>query len=450
MRRIYIALAAILFTGTGLRAQEAKRMSLQDCLDYAMQHNYTVKNAQLDVLIQKAQNDQTLAIALPQVNGKAEFDYFIKPQSSFIDASTFNFDPKVVVPKGTIIPIAFSLHYANTASLSASQVLFDGSVAVALQARNALIELSKQTGKVAEVSIKYNILKSYYSIIVTYNQLEILRHSLEYTRDIQHDMEAMQAAGFVEKIDIERSGVQLNNLATDSMRIANLLTLTEQVMKYQMGMDINTPITLTDRDLDKHVETSARLLAEEGAYSNVPEYNLSLTSVKLNEYNLKRYKMAALPSLVAIGAYGTNYGENDFGKLWGFRHYEPYSLVGLQLNMPIFNGFKRMKQVQESRLNIEKAKNNLDNMKLTIDFQTTQARTSLRNALLQLQSQKRNITLAEDVLDLAHKKYKAGVGSNLEVTTAQTDELRAQNSYFTTMLDIINAEADLKKALGLL
>lgn len=450
MKPIYIALAAILITGTQAKAQEARRMSLEDCMEYAMKHNYTVKNAQLDVLIQKAVNDQTVAIALPQVSGKAEFNNFIRPQSQFVDASSFNFDPTVVIPKGNIVPITFSLAYGTGVSVSASQILFDGSVAVALQARNALMELSRQQGKVTESGVRYNVLKSYYSIIVIYNQLDILKNSLSYARQLQNDLERTQEAGFAEKIDVERTAVQINNLATDSARIANLAVLTEQVLKYQMGMDIEAPITLTDRNLDGHVESALKLLDSEKNYANVPEYNLTLTGLKLNEYNLKRYRMAALPQLIAIGSYGRNYAENNFNNVFIGKRYGEYSLFGLQLNQTIFSGFKRTKQIKETKLNIEKYQNNIESLKLGIDFQTKQAKTTLRNALLQLQSQKRNVVLADDVLDLAQKKYKAGVGSNSEVTQAQTEQLRAQNNYFSTMLDIINAEADLKKALGLL
>ena len=446
MRRIFTLMSFVVAASVAKAQDVPAKMSLQDCMDYAMKHNYTVKNAQLDILIQKAQNDQTLALAYPNVNGKAELTDFIKPQSQFIDYHSFN--PSV--PEGTIAPIAFSLHYASSASLSASQILFDGSVAIAVQARNALMDFSRQNGKVTEAAVRYNVFKSYYSIIVANHQLDILKRSLAYARSIEAELVQMKESGFVEKIDVERTSVQVNNLATDSMRVANLVVLTEQVLKFQIGMDINAPISLSENNLDLHTESSMKLLSEEEAYDRVPEYALTKSAVTLNQYNLKRYKSAALPSLVAIGSYGTNYGENDFGKVFGFRHYEAFSLVGLQLNMPIFGGFKRIAQVRETQFNIEKAKNNMENLKLALDFQTTQSKTSLKNALLQLQSQKRNVALAEDVLDLAQKKYKAGVGSNQEVTTAQTEQLKAQNSYFTTLLDIINAEADLKKALGLL
>ena len=130
--------------------------------------------------------------------------------------------------------------------------------------------------------------------------------------------------------------------------------------------------------------------------------------------------------------------------------YYYFSLIGLQLTVPIFNGFLRTNQLREAKLNVEKSQNNIEFLKQTIDFQVAQSRTSLKNAVLQAESQHRNLDLANDVLDLSEKKYKAGVGSNMEVTQAQTDQLRAQTNYFNALLDVINAEADLKKALGLL
>ncbi len=139
-----------------------------------------------------------------------------------------------------------------------------------------------------------------------------------------------------------------------------------------------------------------------------------------------------------------------FDNLFNFNRYWASSIIGVQLNVPIFNGFMRTNQVTEARLNIEKSKNNIENLKQTIDFQAAQSRTSLKNAILEAQSQHRNLDVSNDVLDLAQRKYKAGVGSNIEVTQAQTDQLRAQTNYFSALLDIINAQADLKKALGLL
>jgi len=221
-------------------------------------------------------------------------------------------------------------------------------------------------------------------------------------------------------------------------------------LKFQMGMDISTPIILTDTNVEERKNEVASLLEEDENYSRVPEYNLFNTQLKLNSYNVKRYQYAALPSLNVFSAAGVNYAAYRFQDMFTPNSYLFNSVVGFQLNLPLFNGFLRVNQVREAKLNVEKSQNNIDNIKLTIDFQVAQYRTALSNAVLTTASQHRNLNLANDVLDLAQKKYKAGVGSNVEVTQAQTDQLTAQNNYFSALLDLINAEADLKKALGLL
>jgi outer membrane protein TolC len=447
MRKLYLALVSMLYIATAT-AQDTTPLplSLQDCMDYAMKHNYTIKNSQLDVLIQKAQTGQTLSAALPHVNGKADFNYFPVAQRSFIDAHAL--DP--AAPAGYIEAFPFSLTYGSDASVTASQVLFDGQVFIAIKARNTLLEFAKLNGAVTEENVRYNVYRSYNSLVIAYRQYAVIKSSLIYARSLEHDITATQQNGFAEKIDVERTSVQVNNLATDSVRVSNLLTVSEQMLKYQIGMDINTPIVLTDTSVETRSQNVLALLEENEQYERVPEYNVATTGLKLNEFNLKRYQLAAYPSLNVFFSQGENYGSNKFSDLLVFNRYYAFSTFGATLNMPIFNGFMRKNQVDEARLNVEKSKNNIIYEKQTIDYQAASSRTSLRNAVLQVKSQHRNLDLAMDVLDLAQRKYKAGVGSNLEVNQAQTDQLTAQTNYFSALLDLINAEADLKKALGLL
>jgi outer membrane protein len=446
MARFYFYLLGIFFITSSAMAQQATPLSLEACMDYAMKHNYSIKNTQLDVLIQQAQNNETISASYPHINGKMEFDDFLVPQRSFIDASTFPSSSGPAIPKGTIVPISFTVPYAASAGITTSQLLFDGSVFVALQARKTIMEFARQNGQVTEENIRYSVFKSYNSLVIAYRQYDIIKSSLAFARSLAHDIAVTQENGFAEKIDVERTDVQVNNLATDSIR--NLLSVSEQMLKYQIGMDINTPIVLTDTAIEQRTKDAVNLVAEEKNYDRIPEYNLMNTALKLNEYNLKRYRLAALPTLSGFWAYGSNYGSSRFSDMYEFNKYWSSSTVGIQLNVPIFNGFMRANQVTEAKLNVEKSRNNIENIKQTIDFQASISRSTLRNAILQVQSQRRNIDLASDVLDLARRKYKAGVGSNLEVTTAQTDQLRAQTNYFSSLLDIINTEADLKKALG--
>jgi len=447
MKRLLSTIIIIAGIASAAAAQQATPLSLNDCMEYALKHSYTMKNANIDVAIQEAQLKQTLSAALPHVNGKMDFNYFNVPQSQFLDAGTFDPTKKGL---GKIQAFAFSLDYAGDASITASQTIFDGSVFIAVKARNAVMELAKNSRDVTEENVRYNIYKAYNSLVIAYRQYDIIKSSLSYARSLEHDITVTQQSGFAEKIEVERTGVRVNNLATDSMRIGNLLTVSEQMLKYQIGMDINTPIVLTDTALEERRQTTLTLLDEQENYDRVPEYKVLQTSLTLNEFSEKRYKMTALPSINAFWSQGSNYGSNRFGDMFIFNRYYANSTIGLALTMPIFNGFLRKNQLREATLNVEKTKNNIEYMKQSLDFQTATSRATLKNAVLQVRSQKRNVELSSDVLDLAQKKYKAGVGSNVEVTQAQTDQLSAETNYFSALQDLINAEADLKKALGLL
>ncbi len=447
MRRIYFTFVSLFFIASVTNAQDVQRLSMKDCMDYALKHNYSIKNAQLDVLIQHIQNNETLSASYPHINGKVEFDDFDIPQKSFFDAS--NFDKSL--PKGSIGPVSFTVPFSTSVGITTSQLLFDGAVFVAWKARNTVMELAKQTGAVTEENVRYNVYKAYNSLVIAYRQYEIIKSSLAYARSLEHDLKVTRRNGFAEQIEVDRTSVQVNNLATDSIRIGNLLKVSENLLKYQIGMNMSTDIILTDTNVEQHKLDAMDMLTLESNYERVPEYNLAHTSLLLNEFNLTRYKLTALPSLSTFWAYGYNYGSDHLRYMFNkLNKYEPSSTIGIQLNMPIYNGSLRTNQVHETQLNIEKSKNNIELAKQTIDFQVVTSRTNLKNAILQVQSQKRNMELSNRVLDLAQKKYKGGVGSNLEVTQAQTDVLRSQTNYFSALLDLINGEADLKKALGLL
>jgi outer membrane protein len=447
MRKLYLSLFSIFLAVSTAGAQEVLHMSLKECMDYALKHNYDIRNANVDIVIRHVQNNETLSASYPHINGKAEIDNFYVPQRSFVDASSFN--PSV--PAKTVIPISFTLPYASSAGITVSQLLFEGDAFVAWKARKTVMEIATQNANVTEENIRYNVYKAYNSLVIGYRQYDIIMNSLVYARSLEHDIEVTRQNGFAEKIDVERTSVQVNNLATDSIRASNMLKVSEDVLKYQIGMSMGSHIIATDTVVAQLRGEALKLLTEEKNYERVPEFTLLNTTERLNEYDLMRYRINALPTLNAFWGYGVNTGSYYFENMFNNqRNYLANSTIGVQLNLPIYNGSLRTNQVREARLNIEKSRNSIEHLKQTIDFQVSISRETLRNAIAAAQGQRRNMELADDVLDLAQKKYKAGVGSNLEVTQAQTDQLRAQTFYFNSLLDVINAEADLKKALGLL
>lgn len=437
-----LALITLLLpTQSFAQTDEILELSLEDAMKYAVRNNYSAKNARLDILNQKAVNDEVRGLALPNISAKGEFNDYINPVQSFVPAEF------VGGPSGTFIAVPFTPKFTATASATGSQVLFDGSVMVALQARNTLMTLYEQSAQLTEQQIRYNIQKAYYSLVIAKRQQSILNESMAYIRNMANDLQVIYDNGLIEKIELDRTKVQVNNLASDSIRISNMITISEQLLKFQIGIKNQQQIILTDTSLDEQIADARFLLLEKMEYRDRMDYNLLQTQLKLNEYDLKRHKLSALPSLGAFGTAAYTYSTNTFEDIFKNR-YIFYSLVGLQLNVPIFDGLQRHNRVKQAKIAIEKTKNSIENLELNIDFQKNSATTQLKNAIITMNSEERNLQLAKSVLDLAQAKYKAGVGSNMEVSQAQTEMLSAQNNYFQSMLDVVNAQADLKQAIG--
>jgi outer membrane protein TolC len=415
---------------------------MEDAMNYAVKNNIIARNARIDVLIQDARNAEVTGLALPHISAEGQYSDYLNPMKSFVPG-------EFIGQPGRFVPVQFTPKYNITAGGTASQLLFDGSVMVALQAREAIMKLMEQNAQLTEENIRFEVQRAYYGFVIANRQYDILKASLANARSVLSDITELRNAGFAEKIDVDRTMLQVNNLATDSIRIGSLMTLSEQLLKFRMGMEIDQPIVLTDTMVEETVNEARTTLGGDVDYGNRTEFSLAQSQLKLNRYDLKRHKFSGLPTLAAFASAGYNFSTNEFNDVFQFREYYQFnSLWGLRLSFPIFDGLQRRNRVKQAEFAVKKSENDIENLKLGIDFEAAQAKTSLRNSLLALESQKKNMELGNTVLDLARRKYKEGVGSNIEVTQAQSELLQAQNNYFAALLTVMNAQTELKKALG--
>jgi outer membrane protein TolC len=212
-----------------------------------------------------------------------------------------------------------------------------------------------------------------------------------------------------------------------------------------MGMSVQSKLTLKDSIAGLQVvQTFA--VSDTAAYKNRIEYSLLETQKKLNELDLKRYKSQFLPSLAAFGSTSQNALSNSFGSLLD-RSF-PTTLIGFRLAVPIISGGIKMYQVRNAKLEILKTQNNLINLRNGISLEVEQAQTIYRNGLKSLENQNRNMELAQEVLRITKIKYEQGVGSCIEVTSAETSLKESQNNYINALYDLLINKVNMDKALG--
>lgn len=430
-----------LFAGLSAKAQlsdTVAHFSLQEAIDYAQNHQTSILNARIDENIASNTVRQTIGIGLPQLSGNANFQDFIKVPTNLLPGEFFG-------QPGTQVPVQFGVKYQSSAGLELNQLLFDGSYIVGLQASKTFKELSNKNLKRTRIETAVAVTKAYYSVLVSDEQLNFLDANLNRLKKSLSDTEALFKNGFVEKIDVDRLTVLNNNLETERQNVIRLLALNVNLLKFQMGMSIQSKLTLKDSIAGLQVDQKLAP-SDTSAYQNRIEYSLLETQKKLNELDLKRYKSQFLPSLSAFGSTSKSFQSNDFNNLYN-RSF-PTTVVGLRLSVPIISGGIKLYQVRNAKLEVLKTQNDLINLRNGINLEVEQAQTTYVNGLKSLDNQKRNMALAEEVLRVTKIKYEQGVGSSIEVTIAETSLKESQNNYINALYELLINKVNMDKALG--
>lgn len=415
--------------------------TVQDCVNYAYEHQDSVVNANLDIKSAEYKVKETIGIGLPQVSGTASFQDYLKIPTTLLPGEIFG------QPAGTFIPVQFGVKYQSSVGVNADQILFDGSYLVGLKASKTYKELSIRSHIRSKIEANVNVTKAYYQVLVSNEQLRLLNANIAQLKQQMDETVQQNKQGFVEKIDVDRITVQYNNLVTTRENTVRLLALNYQVLKFQMGMPIEYALSLKDKLEDiKLDDNTAELAADTSFYHNRIEYNLAETAVDLKQLDLKRQRSLSLPSLKANAAYTSSYQNNNFSNLYKMSF--PSSYVGLTLNVPIFSGLQRTNQIKQYKIAVVKSQNDLENAKNGLKLQANQAHITYVNGLQSLNNQKRNQTLAQEVLRVSKVKYQQGVGSSIEVTQAQTSLEDADNKYIQGLYDALVSKVDLDKAYG--
>ena len=252
----------------------------------------------------------------------------------------------------------------------------------------------------------------------------------------------------MEKIDVERLELAYNNLVTEREKIQRLVGVSETLLKFQMGYDLKQPINLTDEIKADQLSDLDLLSDAKINYDARHEFQLMQTQETLNKIELKRYKLQYLPSLVAYASYIQQAQRSKMDFLDPDQSWYPIGLFGVTLNVPIFNGGQKHYKIKQAKINLLKTGNSMTNLKSAIEMEVNVNSIMYKNAYSSMLMQKKNKELALNIYETTKKKYEAGVGSNLEVITAETALKESETNYLNAIYELIIAKTDLDKALG--
>jgi outer membrane protein len=451
-----------------LSAQDAVRLSLEDAISYALKNTNSIKTLQNGIQDAELLIKENLATGLPQVKAEASYNYyFLAPQSllpDFISPALYGVlegegvkgDPQrsgnsqyVKAPAGlgtNFTKVSFVQKNSLTGGLTANQLIYSPSYNLAVRASKLARELAKVQLSAKETEVRNQVINAYLPGLLLSESLKSLDKNIENLEKTLKEVTATQKAGFIEQLDVDRLLLSLANLKTERENLDRQQGIVLNALKFTIGYAIDGNIILADdiNTLLKPVEIED--LSSKADASKRPEMTVLNTVQSINLMQVELAKASAYPTVVGFASLSESFQANNFFKdKWNAL---PTGLVGFTASINIWDSGQRKAKIARAQLVLQNLQLQKSDFERVVTLQVLNARITYTNAQKRLESQQKNMALAERIYATTQVKYKNGVGSSLETSTAEQQLYQSQFNLRSAQYDLIVAQKTLQIALG--
>jgi outer membrane protein len=344
-------------------------------------------------------------------------------------------------------PVQFGLKNTSSLQFSVNQTLFDRDVLLAASTASDVRERVREETSSKRIDVVTSVSKAYYAVLVTREQVALLDDDIARLERNLEDATNQYRAGIVDKTDEERATVSLNNARAERRQNAELLKARYATLKDLMGYPASSPLEAVEDSTQMEQEVSLDTTQALDLRSRI-EYQILQTTRNLEEASLHYSQWAFLPTLSAVGNYSLNYLNDRWSAL--YRQEYPSSFLGLQLSFSIFEGGKRIQEIGQAKLELERTDQDLVALENSVNAEYVQALSAYKSSLTMYRILEGNLKLADDVYRTIRLQYRAGTKTYLDVITAETDLRSAQLNHTDALYEVLSSKLDVEKALGLI
>ena len=417
--KIKAIVSIILILTPVILAQQGEKIvvNLEKAINIALENNYDLKTSNLNKRIAYEKVDETWGTAVyPDVRGSVNYRRALKKGVFTIDAPGFS----GTFPIGTDNTL--------TTTLSFTQNIFAGAVFIGAQAAEIYARIADHQVAATEQEIRFQVKSAWFGILVTKEVLKVAQANLAQAEDNLKNTKIKYDAGLVPEYDLVRAKVAVETAKPELEQANNALKLTKDALKNIMGLSYTMEIDVTDTLVYNDMPLSDFDLVVEKMFKYNPNIKQLEQGIELRKKAVGVYKSEYLPSLKAYGAWNIESQENDSRGIGSWRFNNSINL-GLELSVPIFNGWSTDSRVRQAELEVKIAQENLKKTKEGYATQIKETILKIDNQKEKLKAYTEAVKQAELAYSLAETRYKSGVGTQLEIIDSQTGVARAKYNY---------------------
>lgn len=431
-----VMLPVFLFAQTSQDVVPAN-ITLDECVSYALRNQPLLKQSLLDQEITEQTVRSNLAGWLPQLRAEYNLQHYLKLPVSFF--------PNTQDPTGPRLPVTIGLKNTSNLLLQADQVLYSNDVMLASKAARYSRLQADQSTQNTKINVVVDVSKAFYDILLTQQQLSVLDENIARIDELLKVAYNLYESGINDKIDYKRATISLNNAKAQKKGLQESLKVKKAYLKQLMGAPAQTDVSLAyDTTAMKQAVTMDTL--QPLNYENRIEFQLLQTERQLQTLNTRYYQWGYLPTVSAFVNYNFVYQNNEFAQLYD-RNF-PNSVAGLRIAMPIFQGTRRIQNLQKARLQVKRLELDIDYTKSQLSTEYEQALAVYKSNLNEWKIQESNLSIAREVYTTVKLQYDEGIRAYLDVITSEADLRTAQLTYLNALYNVLASKLDVQKSLG--
>jgi len=425
-------------------AEAQKSYTLQECIDTALQKSLQLKSDNYDLAKTRAGIGEAYSSLLPSVNASGSYQYYFKLQKQLIPADVFG------GAAGKYQAASLSTPQSKSLGVQMNQTLFNASSLIALKAAKVAVNLNELQIRSSKEDLVYNVSATYYNIQSILKQRALVQENLANDEALLGVTSDQLRAGLATQTDVDRLTVQRDNTSANLQNTSNSLEKQYNMLKLLMNVPLESNITVIQEDYndEEALESQRKTDIDLTRKTNYQEVLENKKVADLQRRNIKAGYMPTLSLGANYGLAGYNSNANPFQNLNSTWY--PSSYVNLSLSIPIFDGFRKKYQIRQQEIVVRKYDVQAEQTLQQNRKDAADAYADLKSNYFTLQSQKRNLTLAQKVLADINTQYKSGLVKLTDAINSQSELETAQNNYITALINIRQAELNLKKANGAL
>ncbi|MDF4201681.1 TolC family protein [Maribacter sp. SA7] len=439
MRNQLVILITILSISLGYSQEQTYSFTLDEAIDFALENNYSAINANRDIIDAQKQKWETIAGGLPQINGSVGYSNQLKQPVTLLPAEL------VGGAAGEFIPVVFSQPQSMSATATLTQQIFDGSYIVGVQATKAFLSYSDYNKEKTDLDVRKQVVEAYGNVLLAEESVKIFKKNKETLEKTLYETSKLFENGLGDEESVDQLQITLSSVENQLQNALRLKEITLQMLNVSMGLELNAPTQLQEKleDLTMSKMDLGILSTDFNIKDNV-DYKLA---ENLNEQRFFEWKLArsrALPTLNAYINYGSSAYSESFDFFSGDQQWFDSSILGLDLNIPIFSSLKRSASTQRAKIALEKAKTQLTEAEQQIRLQLENAKNNYTLAIDNYDTAKQNLMLSERIENKNQIKYKEGLATSFELRQAQTQLYTTQQEFLQSMVEVINKKTELE------